>query len=61
MKVHFIHKTLGVSMWVAESEVESFKAAGHIPAADSKSDKPIMNEPIVEAEEKKPKKTIRKR
>jgi hypothetical protein len=61
MKVHFIHKTLGVSMWVTESEVESFKAAGHILAADSKSEKPIMPEPVVDVEKKPVKKTLRKR
>ena len=29
MKVEFIHKYLGIRMWVTESEVEKFKEAGH--------------------------------
>jgi hypothetical protein len=43
-------------MWVTESEVENFKAAGHKLAADPKSEKPVMNEPKVDVkkEEEKP-------
>lgn len=56
MKVAFIHKNLGIKMWVTESEVENFKAAGHKLAADPKSEKPVMNEPKVNVkkEEEKP-------
>ena len=35
MKVEFIHKYLGIRMWVTESEVEKFKEAGHKLASTS--------------------------
>jgi hypothetical protein len=35
MKVEFIHKYLGIKMWVTESEVEKFKEAGHKLASTS--------------------------
>lgn len=34
-KVQIIHKTLRVGMWVTESEVDKFLAAGHKLAATS--------------------------
>lgn len=38
--VRFINKITGGVMWVHESRVEEYKAAGHRPAADSKN-KPV--------------------
>jgi len=51
MKVAFIHKTLGIKMWVTEAEVERFKAAGHKPVATS--EKPTEEKVEVKAEESK--------
>ena len=54
-----VHKYLGIKMWVAESEVEQFKAAGHKLAADSKPEKPIMNKPEIKVDDE-PKKETKK-
>jgi hypothetical protein len=51
MRVAFIHKATGVKIWVTESEVEKFKAAGYKLAAEPKSEKPIMNKPEVKEEQ----------
>lgn len=32
--IKFINKTTGTEMWVDESRVEEYKAAGHKPAAE---------------------------
>lgn len=48
-----INKLTGGDMWVADSRVEEYKAAGHVLAASPKQAKnPIMNEPEPEAEER---------
>jgi hypothetical protein len=57
MKVPFIHKTLGIKMWVTESEVEIFKAAGHKLVASSEpaiKDAEVVEEPKEAKEEVKP-------
>ena len=64
MKVELIHKYLGVKMWVTESEVEKFIAAGHKLAAPSVN--PTEKRVDVEVEEepketKATKKTSRKK
>jgi hypothetical protein len=48
--VEFINKTTGTRMWVAESRVEEYKAAGHKLAAAS---------PVPKEEEKEVKKPIK--
>lgn len=64
MKVEFIHKYLGIRMWVTESEVEKFKEAGHKLASTSvnltekKVDVEVEEEP---KETKATKKTSRKK
>ena len=37
--VKFINKLTGSEMWVHESRVEEYKAAGHKPAAESEKPK----------------------
>lgn len=32
--VRFINRLTGSMMWVHESRIEEYKAAGHVPAAD---------------------------
>ena len=49
MKVEFIHKYLGIRMWVTESEVEKFKEAGHKLASTSVN--PAEKKMDVEVEE----------
>lgn len=49
MKVEFIHKYLGIKMWVTESEVEKFKEAGHKLASTSVN--PTEKKVVVEVEE----------
>ena len=49
MKVEFIHKYLGIRMWVTESEVEKFKEAGHKLASTSVN--PTEKKVAVEVEE----------
>ena len=51
MKVEFIHKYLGIKMWVTESEVEKFKEAGHKLASTSVN--PTEKKVAVEVEEPK--------
>lgn len=60
-RVQIIHKTLGVSMWVTEAEVEKFVAAGHkLAAAPSETPTEEVKEPEVE-EPKKVAKPTKKR
>jgi len=40
MMIQFINKETGGIMWVHESRVEEYKAAGHRPAADVSMKKP---------------------
>lgn len=47
--VRFINRVTGGDMWVHESRVDEYKAAGHKPAAEAQ--KPV---------EKKPRKTTKK-
>ena len=47
----FINKLTGGDMWVADSRVEEYKAAGYRLAADPTPEKPIMNKPEVKEEE----------
>jgi hypothetical protein len=54
MRVQFIHKNLGISMWVTETEVEKYKAAGHKLAATSEPAKEVKVE--VETPKEEPKK-----
>lgn len=49
MKVELIHKYLGVKMWVTESEVEKYIAAGHKLAASSVN--PMKKKVDVEVDE----------
>ena len=59
MKVEFIHKYLGIRMWVTESEVEKFKEAGHKLASTSVN--PTEKKVAVEVEEEpKEVKTVKK-
>lgn len=58
MKVEFIHKYLGIRMWVTESEVEKFKEAGHKLASTSVN--PTEKKVAVEVEEPKEVKTVKK-
>jgi len=48
--VEFVNKTTGTRMWVTESRVEEYKAAGHKLAAAS---------PVPKEEEKEVKKPIK--
>lgn len=41
--VEFINAVTGTQMWVAESRVDEYKAAGHKPVADS--EKPAEEKP----------------
>ena len=52
-RVQIIHKTLGLSMWVTETEVEKFVAAGHKLAVRDTTTEP-QKAPA------KPKKTAKK-
>ena len=63
MKVELIHKYLGVKMWVTESEVEKFIAAGHKLAAPSvnPTEKKVDVEVEEEPKEVKAKKTSSKK
>lgn len=58
MKIEIIHKYLGVRMWVTETEVEKYIAAGHKLAAPSvnPAEKKVDVEDTKEAE--KPKKKV---
>ena len=51
-----INKLTGTGMWVHESRVEEYLAAGHVLAASPKPEKkveaPIMNEPEAKEEPK---------
>ena len=38
MMVHFKHRNFGTDMWVDESRVDEYKAAGHKLAAEIKND-----------------------
>ena len=49
MKVELIHKYLGVKMWVTETEVQKYIAAGHKLAAPSVN--PTEKKVDVEVEE----------
>lgn len=64
--VKMINKVSGGIMYVHESRVEEYKAAGHKLAADSTPEKPIMNKPVSEEAKNEPeeepvKKTTAKR
>ena len=52
MMVRFINRLTGGVMWVHETRVEEYKAAGHKPAADAPHDAPKAV--------RTPKKTVRK-
>lgn len=54
-----INKITGTDMWVADNRVDEYLAAGHKLAANP--EKPIMNEPVEEAEEEPVKKPAAKR
>ena len=58
MKVELIHKYLDVKMWVTESEVEKYLAAGHKLAAPSVN--PTEKKVDVEVEEPKETKATKK-
>ncbi len=57
-KVQIIHKTLGVGMWVTESELAKFLEAGH-KLASAPSEKPTEEEQETPVEQE-PKKRKRK-
>ena len=63
MKVELIHKYLGVKMWVTESEVEKYIAAGHKLASPSvnPTEKKVAVEVEEEPKEVKAKKTSSKK
>ena len=43
--IQFVNKLTGDPMWVADSRVEEYKAAGHKPAASSVEVKPEEEKP----------------
>lgn len=53
MAVRFINRLTGGEMWVDETRVDEYKAAGHVPAAEA--------HPEPEAEPEKPVKKSRKK
>ena len=57
MMILFKHKLTGTDMWVDESRVDEYKAAGHVPAAEIKNkvlkDLAVPAEPKQEQEPKK--------
>ncbi len=55
--VRFINRLTGSMMWVHESRVEEYKAAGHMPAADLEEELDLREEEIPE----KPKKRTSKK
>ena len=55
--VRFINRLTGSLMWIHESRVEEYKAAGHVPAADLEEDLDLLEEEIPE----KPKKRTSKK
>ena len=48
----FVNKLTGGDMWVADSRVEEYKAAGFKLAADPIPEKPTKKEPEIEIKEK---------
>lgn len=58
-RVKIIHKTTGAPMWVADSEVDKFLAAGHKLAVQPAAEKPAKvevgkaDEPVKKEEPKK--------
>lgn len=52
---HLINGLTGGDMWVADSRVEKYLAAGHRLAAKPDPVMPIMPEPVVKEEEETPK------
>lgn len=53
MAVRFINRLTGGEMWVDETRVDEYKAAGHVPAAEA--------HPEPEAEPEKPVRKSRKK
>lgn len=52
--VEFLNMRTGTKMWVHESKVDEYKAAGHIPAADIVDDEAPVEKP-------KRKRTVKKK
>lgn len=59
-RVQLIHKTLGVAMWVAETEVDKYLAAGHKLAASSVKPADDKQDEVVEEPKAEEKKTVKR-
>lgn len=59
-RVQLIHKNLGVTMWVAETEVDKYLAAGHKLAASSEKPADDKQDEAVEKTKAEEKKTVKR-